>query len=150
MAGIGKKIFYGYITILIGILFVFPLVVFAVMSFTISIWFLGLVVLFKGISALRRGLEQWWIGDDSNSPEAIEQRKSTAADARRNARSQSESGSQSSASNTTTRSQSNRSNRSNSNVSLASMPQTLPQLDRDYEGMCFNPVSHLHNFTNNM
>ena len=141
MTGIGKKIFYANLTVLIGVLLVAPLITFAAFTFAFAIWFLSLVILFKGVDAVRRGLMHWWDGDDRNSPEAILERERAAAHAKREARSHSESSSQSSASNGHTRS---RSNRSNSNVSLASMQHGQPQLDRDYEGMCCISIHYLH------
>jgi hypothetical protein len=134
MANIAVKAIYGVITILLGIFVVTPLVVFAVFTFTLAIWFLSLLVLFKGMGTIRLSLSQWWQGDDRNSPDAIARREETAAQAQLMARSQpgSTSGSQSSSSisssNGTTR---RHSNLHNSNASLA----TLPQVDRDYESM---------------
>ena len=121
MASIGRKLFFGLITILLGVFAVFPLFVFAVFTFWIAICFLVFLVLFKGIGATWRSLLQW---------------RNVADQARRIARARSSSASQSS--NTPTRSQSNRSNRSNSNVSLAS----LPQPDRDYEGTLSHMTPH--------
>lgn len=135
MAGIALKLFYGVLTILLGGFIVLPLVIFGVFTFTLAVWFLCTLALFKWVGAIWRSLLHWWKGDPRNSPEAVAQRERAAAHAKRLARSQSgsTSASLSSTSNTTTRSHSNRSNRSNSNVSLA----TLPQLDRDYEGTCY-------------
>jgi hypothetical protein len=134
MANFAVKAVYGVITLLLGIFVVTPLVVFAVFTFTLAIWFLSLLVLFKGMGTIRLSLSQWWKGDDRNSPDAIARREETAAQAQLIARSQpgSTSGSQSSSSisssNGTTR---RHSNLHNSNASLA----TLPQVDRDYESM---------------
>lgn len=136
MASLGRKLFFGLITILLGVFAVFPLFVFAVFTFWIAICFLVFLVLFKGIGAIWRSLLQWRNTDDRNSPEAIARRERLADQARRIARARSSSASQSS--NTPTRSQSNRSNRSNSNVSLAS----LPQPDRDYEGTLSHMIPH--------
>jgi hypothetical protein len=134
MANIAVKAVYGIITVLLGIFIVFPLVVFATFTFTLAAWFLGVVVLFKGLGAIRLSALQWWQGDDRNSPDAITGREETAAQARLMARSQpgstsaSQSSSSISSSNDTTR---RHSNPHDSNVSLA----TLPQVDHDYESM---------------
>jgi hypothetical protein len=137
MANIAIKAVYGVITILLGIFVVTPLVVFAIFTFTLAIWFLSLLVLFKGMGTIRLSLAQWWKGDDRNSPDAIAEREERAAQAQLMARSQpgstSASQSSSSSSNTTTR---RHSNLHNSNASLA----TLPQVDRDYESMYFRSL----------
>jgi hypothetical protein len=141
MTGIGRKIFYTIITVLIGAFLFLPLVTLAAITFGCSISFLCFLVVFKGVGVIGRSLVQWWHGDYRNSPEAIARRERTAAYAKREARAHSESRSQSSSSNTTTRSQSRR---STSNVSLASLPQNPPQLDRDYEGTYFTPSKCFH------
>ena len=143
MAGFGKKLFYGVITLIIGFFAVFPLIIFAAITFALAIGWLSLMILFKGAGVIRRSLIHWWNGDDRNSPEAIAERNRAAANAKREARSRSESFSQSSPSHLTSRSHSNRSNRSGSNVSLVSLPQNPPQIDRDYEGMYPNPIQCL-------
>jgi hypothetical protein len=148
MAGFGKKLFYGIVTLLIGLFAVFPLIAFAAVTFSLAIVWLSLMILFKGGGVIRRGVTHWWQGDDRNSPAAIAERNRTAAIAKREARSRSESFSQSSASSFTPRSQSNRSNRSGSNVSLVSLPQNAPQIDRDYEGMYSSPISGCFDGTN--
>ena len=140
MAGFGKKLFYGIVTLIIGFFAVFPLIIFAAITSALAIGWLSLMILFKGAGVIRRSLIHWWNGDDRNSPEAIAGRTRAAANAKREARSRSESFSQSSPSNITSRSHSNRSNRSGSNVSLVSLPQNPPQIDRDYEGMCPRPI----------
>ena len=135
MAGFGKKLFYGIVTLVLGFFAVLPLTVYAVITFWLAVGWLSLMILFKGAGVIRRGIQHWWKGDDRNSPEAIAERNRAAALAKREARSRSESFSQSSASNVTSRSQSNRSNRSGSSVSLVTLPHNPPQIDRDYEGM---------------
>jgi hypothetical protein len=135
MAGFGKKLFYWIVTATIGLFAVFPLIILAVVTFAFAIGWLSLMILLKGAGVIRRGFQHWWNGDDRNSPEAIAERTRAAAHAKREARSRSESFSQPSASNVTSRSHSNRSIRSGSNVSLVSLPQNAPQIDRDYEGM---------------
>lgn len=133
MAGFGKKLFYGIVTLVLGFFAVLPLAVYAVITFWLAVGWLSLIILVKGAGVIQRSLKHWWKGDDRNSPEAIAERNRAAAVAKREARSRSESFSQSSAS-THSRSQSNRSNRSGSSVSLVSLPYNLPQIDRDYEG----------------
>lgn len=148
MANVALKLFYGALTIFLGGFIVLPLAVFGVFTFTLAVWFLCTLALFKWVGAIWHSLLHWWKGDPRNSPEAVAQRERAAAHAKRMARSQSgsTSASQSSASNTTTRSHSNRSNRSNSNVSLA----TLPQLDRDYEGTYYNTIFHFYKDTDSL
>jgi hypothetical protein len=135
MANIAVKAVYGVITILLGIFVVFPLVIFAIFTFTLATWFLSIVVLCKGLGAIRLSILQWWQGDSRDSPEDIaerERRETTAAQAQLLARSQpgstSASQSSSSSSNGTTR---RHSNSHNSNASFA----TLPQVDHDYESI---------------
>lgn len=134
MAGFGKKLFYGIVTLVLGFFAVLPLTVYAVITFWLAVGWLSLMILVKGAGVVQRSLKHWWKGDDRNSPEAIAERNRAAALAKREARSRSGSFSQSSAS-THSRSQSNRSNRSGSSVSLVSLPYNPPQIDRDYEGM---------------
>ena len=133
MAGFGKKLFYGIVTLVLGFFAVLPLTIYAVITFWLAVGWLSLMILVKGAGVIQRSLKHWWKGDDRNSPEAIAERNRAAAVAKREARSRSESFSQSSAS-THSRSQSNRSNRSGSSVSLVSLPYNPPQIDRDYEG----------------
>lgn len=147
MASIGRKIFFGFITLLLGIFAVFPLALFAVITFWIAVCYLALLVSFKGMGAIWRSFSQWRNSHGRNSPEAIAVRERLAARAQRIARAQSSPGSQ--LSNTPARSHSNRSNRtnrSNSNVSLSS----LPQPDRDYEGIYSNPSCTLCTHTDQL
>lgn len=123
---IGRKIFFGIATLLIGVFAVLPLFIFAIITFWTAVTFLVFLVLFKGIGASWSRFSQWWSDEPLESPEVVAQRQRTLAAVKRSLRHEAGSGSQSS--NTTTRSHSNR---SNSNVSLAS----LPQPNRDYEGI---------------
>lgn len=140
MAGFGKKLFYGIITAILGFFAVLPLIACAVVTFSLAIAWLSLMILSKGAGVIRRSLQHWWNGDDRNTPEAIAERTRAAAHAKREARSRSESFSQATASSATPRSQSNRPNRSGSNISLVSLPQNAPQIDRDYEGTLSYPI----------
>lgn len=131
---IGRKIFFGIATLLIGVFAVLPLFIFAVITFWTAVTFLVFLVLSKGIGASWSRFSQWWSDEPLESPEVVAQRQRTLAAVKRSLRHEAGSGSQSS--NTTTRSHSNR---SNSNVSLAS----LPQPNRDYEGILASPSYQL-------
>lgn len=56
MAGFGKKLFYGIVTLLIGLFAVFPLIAFAAVTFLLAILWLSGMILFKGGGVIRLSL----------------------------------------------------------------------------------------------